>query len=181
MARHFAFLRAINVGGHTVTMVRLRELFEELGFTDVETFIASGNVIFSSRSGTAAALERKIEAHLETSLGYEVKAFLRSGPELVALAAHKAFPEARVRTAAAFCVGFLAAPLDAAAKKSLAGLKTDVDDFHANGREVYWLCKLRQSDSRFSNVLFEKSLNARVTFRGANTVSKLAAKAKASE
>jgi uncharacterized protein (DUF1697 family) len=175
--RYFAFLRAINVGGHTVTMARLRALFEELRLESVETFIASGNVIFSSRAGTAVSLERKIESHLETSLGYEVKTFLRTGPELIALSRHKAFPEARVRAAGAYCVGFLAEPLNAASNKTLAGMKTDVDDFHVNGREVYWLCKVRQHESKFSNVLFEKTLKARVTFRNANTVSKLAAKA----
>jgi uncharacterized protein (DUF1697 family) len=177
VARYFAFLRAINVGGHTVTMARLRQLFEELGFDGVETFIASGNVIFSATSGSAAALERKIEKHLEDALGYEVKTFLRTRPELVALARHKAFPEVRVRAAKTRCVGFLAEPLDAAAKKALDALKTAIDDFHLNGREVYWLCKVGQSESKFSNVVFERAVKTRVTFRGANTVLKLAAKA----
>jgi len=176
--RLYAFLRAINVGGHTVTMAKLRELFEDLGFDGVETFIASGNVIFDAGAKGTAALEKKIEAHLEDALGYEVKTFIRSGPELVALAAHKAFPDARVSAARAYCVGFLSQPLDAAAKTALDGLKTAIDDFHVNGREVYWLCKVGQSDSKFSNVVFEKATKARVTFRGANTVSKLAARAK---
>ena len=48
IARHIAFLRAINVGGHTVTMDRLRRLFGEMGFRGVETFIASGNVVFEA-------------------------------------------------------------------------------------------------------------------------------------
>ena len=178
MPRLYAFLRAINVGGHTVTMAKLRGLFEELGFERVETFIASGNVSFDSNSKSPATLKRKIEAHLEDSLGYEVKTFLRTGPELVALAAHKAFPDARVNAARAYCVGFLSQPLDAAAKKALDGLKTGIDDFHVNEREVYWLCKVGQSDSKFSNVVFEKATKARVTFRGANTIAKLAAKAK---
>ena len=47
MPRLIAFLRAINVGGHTVTMMKLRKEFEALGLQDVETFIASGNVIFT--------------------------------------------------------------------------------------------------------------------------------------
>jgi len=55
-------------------------------------------------------------------------------------------------------------------------LRSEIDDFHVNGREVYWLCKLRQSDSKFSNVLFEKRLNVRITFRGINTVARLAVK-----
>jgi uncharacterized protein (DUF1697 family) len=72
MPRYVAFLRAINVGGHIVKMDALRRHFASLGFDDVETFIASGNVIFQSRSTAAAALERRIEACLEERLGYEV-------------------------------------------------------------------------------------------------------------
>ena len=55
-------------------------------------------------------------------------------------------------------------------------LKTDIDDFHVNGREVYWLCRKKQSESTFSNVRFEKLIKASVTFRGVNTVAKLATK-----
>lgn len=63
--RYVAFLRAINVGGHTVKMDNLRRLFEAMGFTNVEPFIASGNVIFDSTSKSTAALEKKIEAHMQ--------------------------------------------------------------------------------------------------------------------
>ena len=55
-------------------------------------------------------------------------------------------------------------------------LKTEIDDFHVHGREVYWLCKTKQSDSKFSNTRFEKILNARATWRNINTVVRLAAK-----
>ena len=54
MPRHIAFLSAINVGGHTVKMDLLCRLFEELGLKDVETFIASGNVIFRSPAKSAS-------------------------------------------------------------------------------------------------------------------------------
>jgi uncharacterized protein (DUF1697 family) len=177
MAQLFAFLRAINVGGHTVTMAQLRQIFEDLGLLDVETFIASGNVIFRSPSRTLPTLERKIEGGLHKALGYEVKTFIRTAPELVAVSRHKPFPEMQIQSAGAFCVGFMAQPLDAAAKKALFALRTEIDDFHVNGREVYWLCKMRQSESKFSNTRFEKATGARITFRGAATVAKLAAKA----
>jgi uncharacterized protein (DUF1697 family) len=179
MARLFAFLRAINVGGHTVAMAKLKSLFEDLGLADVETFIASGNVIFDAPSKSLGALERKIEAALQHSLGYEVKTFIRTASELVALAAYKPFPEARIRSAGAFCVGFLGQPLNAGAKEALFALKTEIDDFQLHDREVYWLCKMRQHESKFSNVRFEKATGAKVTFRGINTVAKLAAKARA--
>jgi hypothetical protein len=82
MPRHIAFLRAINVGGHTVKMDQLRTLFEELGLKDVETFIASGNVIFRSPA-KSASLESKIERHLHRALGYEVDTFIRTDGEVL--------------------------------------------------------------------------------------------------
>jgi uncharacterized protein (DUF1697 family) len=60
-----AFLRAINVGGHTVTMNALKAHFRDAGFSNVESFIASGNIVFQSKSANAAAVERKIELRLE--------------------------------------------------------------------------------------------------------------------
>src|SRR5262247_2664432 len=112
-SRYIAFLRAINVGGHTVEMAKLRKLFEQLKFSSVETFIASGNVIFGA-TGSAAALENKIAAHLERSLGYEVVTFLRTPAELAALLAHRAF--AKERAGSTLHIGFLGAPPTAAAK-----------------------------------------------------------------
>ncbi len=78
MTRTIAFLRAINVGGHTVKMDVLRRHFELLGYTDVETFIASGNVIFTAPSHNAQMLEMTIENKLREALGYEVATFLRT-------------------------------------------------------------------------------------------------------
>jgi uncharacterized protein (DUF1697 family) len=176
MPKLIAFLRAINVGGHNVTMAELRGIFESLSLNKVETFIASGNVIFESRSGAIPALERKIERQLLASLGYEVRTFLRTVPEVAAIARYKPFAEANLKSAAALNVAFLTDPVKAEAARTLLALKTDIDDFHVQGREVYWLCKMRQSDSKFSNVRFEKMLNARATWRNVNTVVRLAAK-----
>jgi uncharacterized protein (DUF1697 family) len=176
MPRLIAFLRAINVGGHTVTMAQLRKEFEALGFEDVETFIASGNVLFSARSAKPGALEKKIEARLRASLGYEVATFVRTLGEVAAIAAYRPFPEEQIKNAGAFCVGFLSAPLDAAATRALMAFTNDIDAFHTHGREVYWLCKKRQSESTFSNTNMERALKTRATFRGLNTVIRLAGK-----
>jgi uncharacterized protein (DUF1697 family) len=176
MPRLIAFLRAINVGGHTVTMAQLRQEFEALGLKDVETFIASGNVIFASRSTDLTALEKKIESRLRAALGFEVATFVRPDAEVAAVAGYRPFPAAALESAGAFCVGFLEKPLDAAAARALMTFKTDIDDFHVKGREVYWLCKKRQGESTFSNVNMERALKVRATFRGMNTVVRLAGK-----
>jgi uncharacterized protein (DUF1697 family) len=176
MARYVAFLRAINVGGHIVKMDHLRVHFESLGFSRVETFIASGNVIFEASSEAAANLSGKIESCLGKKLGYEVPTFVRTDSEVAALAQYRPFRDADLKTAGAFCVGFLAEPLGREANRTLMEFKTAIDDFHTQGREVYWLCKKKQSDSTFSNVSFEKRLGIRATFRGMNTIVRLAAK-----
>ncbi|MBK9943158.1 MAG: DUF1697 domain-containing protein [Kouleothrix sp.] len=90
--RYCAFLRAINVGGHTIKMDQLRALVEQLGYTNVATYIASGNVMFDAPDDDAPALEAQIERHLHAALGYEVTTFLRTAGELAAVAAYTPFP-----------------------------------------------------------------------------------------
>ena len=176
MSRTFAFLRAINVGGHTVTMAQLKALFEELGLRNVETFIASGNVVFDGGSAKEAALQRKIEGHLHEALGYEVATFLRTERELTALVRGCPFSEAEVAGATALNVALLQGPLTAEAEVRLQGLRTEVDAFRMSGHEVWWLCFAKQSESTFSNAVFEKTVKVKATFRGFNTLQRLAAK-----
>jgi len=55
-------------------------------------------------------------------------------------------------------------------------LATDIDSFSTHEREVYWLCKKKQSESKFSNAVLEKTLGIQSTLRGINTVRKMAEK-----
>jgi uncharacterized protein (DUF1697 family) len=176
MSRAFAFLRALNVGGHTVTMERLREIFEQLGLRNVETFIASGNVVFDGGSPEEHALRKRIEKHLHQSLGYEVVTLLRTERELGALVKGCPFTEAEVAAAQALNVALLQAPLRREAEARLQTLGTELDTFRASGREVWWLCQAKQSESTFSNAVFEKALGLKATFRSFNTLQRLAAK-----
>lgn len=171
--RYIAFLRAINVGGHVVKMDRLRELFESLGFTNVETYIASGNVVFDSTARNAASLETKIAKQLESALGYEVATFVRTAAELAEAARHEPFPK---REAATLYVGFLAAPLTKEQQRGVLAFRTPVDDFAFRERELYWSCSVKSMDSEFSLARLERALKIQATFRNANTVRKMADK-----
>ena len=176
MNRYIAFLRAVNVGGHIVKMDALRALFESLGFANVETFIASGNVLFESTSKDATALEKKIESKLRESLGYEVATFIRTDAELKAIADYRPFPQSQLDAAVAFNIAFFKESPEADSKKRVMALKTDIDDFHIHGRELYWLCQKKQSESKFSNAVLEKTLGKPSTLRGAETIKKIALK-----
>lgn len=176
MPRYIAFLRAINVGGRVVKMERLKSLFEALGYARVETFIASGNVIFDAAGRSTVKLQQAIEAQLTAELGYEVATFLRSPAEVAAVAACPAFSAAERQAAQALNVGFLTEPLDDAGRDLLASFATEIDAFHTTGREIYWLCRKKQSESTFNNAVFERRLKRSATFRGLKTIEKLAAK-----
>jgi uncharacterized protein (DUF1697 family) len=176
MPKYVAFLRAINVGGHTVKMDYLRSLFESLGFSNVETFIASGNVIFDSTSKSSKALERKIESFLLKTLGYEVVTFIRSTSELAEIAAHQPFPASEVSASHALYIGFLAADPGPAVKTKLRSLSSKTDEFHLRGRELYWLCRVKFADSEISGPMLAKALGTPTTLRNSTTVKKLAAK-----
>ena len=91
MSEYAAFLRGMNVGGHRISNGELGGCFEELGFRDVGTFRASGNVIFTAAAEPEDELSARIEAGLQASLGYEVPVFLRSASEVRAIAAHQPF------------------------------------------------------------------------------------------
>jgi uncharacterized protein (DUF1697 family) len=177
MPKYVGLLRAINVGGHTVKMDHLRGLFESLGLSNVETFIASGNVIFDSRTKNAASLERKIERHLKEMLGYEVATFLRTIEEVAEVANYKSFPEGELTAEGNILyVGFLRAEPEKQAKADLMSLSNEVNDFHFQGRELYWLRRTKVGESEYAGQLFEKKLGQPMTFRSVTTVRKIAAK-----
>src|SRR5262249_14987025 len=109
--RYVALLRAINVGKRIVKMDRLRAEFEAIGFKNVETLIASGNVLFDSPSKSSAALEKRIEAHLFEALGYEVDTYVRTPTELADVCALRPFADSAEHAASnALYVGFVKTP-----------------------------------------------------------------------
>jgi uncharacterized protein (DUF1697 family) len=170
-----ALLRAINVGGHTVSMERLRGLFAELGHKNVRTLIASGNVVFDGGSKNAAALEPAIEKHLEKALGYAVTTFVRMPDEISAVVEHAPFPRSVIDKAHALWIGFLKDAPSADAARKLSALRCTTDDFYIHGREVYWLRRVTSSESKITGSLLERALGTPLTARNITTVRRLVA------
>jgi len=176
MPQYVAFLRAINVGGHNVKMDTLCTLFEELGHSEVESFIASGNILFQSSSKSRKSLEGKIEKHLEAALGYEVATFIRTAGEISEIASHPPISARDSEKAGALNVALLKSPLPDTASKTLQSLESPIDRLISHQSEVYWLCQVKQSESKFSNALFERKLKTPATFRSLSTMQRLAKK-----
>ena len=170
--RYVALLRAINVGGHVVRMERLRAVFEALRFGRVETFIASGNVLFDSAEPDTAALERRIEVRLEKELGYEVTTFLRTPGELSTIVSSLPFADA---AGCRLSVAFLKETPAVESANRVHLLRTDSDELLVRERELYWLCRGRTMDSKVWRTPLEKVIGMPATFRNITTVRKLAA------
>jgi len=188
VSRYVAFLRAINVGGHVVRMEELRRVFASIGFSDVETFIASGNVIFSTttadtntsastapRDPSTGAIERRIEAALQKAFGYAVATFVRTPGELAAVAAHVPCSTDPAAARGAVHIIFVAEALNAAERRDVAALSRPGDEFSASGREIYWCRFGKLSESPLFGKSLGKTLGAG-TMRNRNTVVRLLAR-----
>ena len=178
MPRYVAFLRGINVGGHRVKMDRLRDLLEELGFADVSTFIASGNVTFSASGADTCELTDSIEGHLAERLGYDVATFLRSPDELEAITAFE--PEkvgATATSGQSLYVVLLREPASEALRATLNGLASEMDKFRFAGREIYWLIQGKLTESPLFGKELDRALRGvPTTARNMTTMRRLVTK-----
>jgi uncharacterized protein (DUF1697 family) len=132
MAAFVALLRAVNVGGTgKLPMSELKAMCEDLGFASVRTYIASGNVVFTSRK-SEAAVKAALEKRLEAFAGKPVGVLVRSAAEMAKVSAENPFPRAAPnRTVAIF--------LDRAPPRDvLAGVRGQKDEEIKLGRrEIY--------------------------------------------
>lgn len=175
--KYVAFLRAINVAGRFVKMPVLRQLFEEMGFAGVSTFIASGNVIFTAEGEQAYGHEDLIEQGLQMGLGFEVPTFVRSAGELSkSVSRALEIEKADLGPDGQLLVGFLREPPDAVARSRLAELAGEGNSFRVEGRELYWTTGGRISDSGISGKQIENRLGMLTTTRNMRTLRRLAEK-----
>ena len=132
MRSFIALLRAVNVGGTgKLPMEDLRSLCTDAGFTKVQTYIASGNVIFASRK-SETQVKAVLEASLEDYAGKRVGVFIRTAAEMAGVSANNPFPIAPANRVMAF---FLDAPPP---RDTLDHVKGRKDEQIALGlREIY--------------------------------------------
>ncbi|MDX1612952.1 MAG: DUF1697 domain-containing protein [Candidatus Promineifilaceae bacterium] len=176
MNRYIAFLRAINVGGRFVKMAALRRQFEPPTFTDVQTYIQSGNVFFTSPLRDSAELEHQIEGRLGQALEFEVPAFVRTAATMFDLADYWPFREAEPESDSAYYVSFLKETPAAEERRKLLLLSSELDEFHVYNRHVFWRWRRPLGPSEMTNSGLERLLDITATRRNLNTVRKVVEK-----
>jgi uncharacterized protein (DUF1697 family) len=180
MIDRLALLRGINVGGHRVKMAELRAIFESMGFRNVATHIASGNVMFTSDDPDDARNAARIEAGLVKALGYEVLTFLRSYEamrDVVGAVPEIDFGSAVTTGGPSTYVVFLKEAVDEALRSRFEALESELDRFTFRDREIFWSLAGRMSDSPLFRQGIEKAGGgSRMTTRNVTTVRTLANK-----
>ena len=154
-------------------MSRLAELFVELKFTDVETFIASDNVLYDSKKTAPGVLQKRIEAHLEKSLGYPCDTFVRTVEEVIGYGKADVFKE-EGRPGITVHLGMFQKLLPSDVAKKFEQIKTKDDELRVFGGEFYWLCRIPTHESKLWALPELKALKLpTVTMRNISSVRKL--------
>jgi uncharacterized protein (DUF1697 family) len=173
--QYIALLRGINVGVHTVKMERLRELFTELGFARVGTYIQSGNVFFEATQTDRQALSQMIEAHLREALGYEVPVCLRTIPELEQIIRSDPFQHITVTPEMRLCIVFCAETIPADLSLPHRSPKGDMEIIHATEHEAFTVWHIINGRPPAGDF---KILGKRTTTRFFHTTAKIVEAAK---
>jgi uncharacterized protein (DUF1697 family) len=181
MTRYVALLRGINVGGKKlIKMADLVRVFASLGFKNVRTYIASGNVIFDDSGNTdRSVLVKKIERKLLQSFGHEITVIVRTVDELETLVKHDPFKKFKSAVDVMRFVVFLASEPSKKRKIPLQFVSENMDVFAIRDGAAFVLARRKKTGwFGFPNNLVEKELGLAATTRNWSTVEKIAAVAR---
>jgi uncharacterized protein (DUF1697 family) len=134
VATYVAFLRGVNLGpNNKISMPELRAMSEDLGYTDVATYINSGNLIISSTK-KAATVEREISKGIKDTFGRQIDVTVRTPAQLKKILAENPYPKGNPSQVT---VAFLTKLPPAGAKQKVAGIAQDYEPFTFAGQQVY--------------------------------------------
>ena len=169
---YIAFLRGINVGGHhKITMLDLKKMFEEMGMSDVQTVLASGNVLFKSKETEPKMVQRKVEETLKSSLGYHVTVIIRTQEQIHDLVRSAPFSGIKTDADTRLYVSFLSTPPTTSVRINSGYF----DIISSSDTEVYSVLQLNPKIGSTDGMnILEKHFGKEITTRNWNTIMKIA-------
>jgi len=177
-----SMLRGVNLAGRNkIKMDVLRALCESLGLQDAQTYVQSGNVVFRAKERPTATLARRMEDAIERKAGFRPAVILRTPAELRAVIAANPFAGRGGIEPGKLLVTFLAASPNAAARAEIGAIKTDPEEMHVGGRELYIYFPNGVGRSKLSLAKVERAVKVAGTARNWNTVNRLLEMAEAME
>jgi uncharacterized protein (DUF1697 family) len=175
MNKYIAFLRAINVGtGRQVKMDILRKLFEDSGYTNVKSYIQTGNIIFETAENDIQLLRDSIEPRLKETFGFDIPVIIRTDKELKTLLKNNPFKNFISKEKTALYTTLLENTPDSATVTKIEKLSNNTDVLKVIDKDIFWLAYKERGKSPITNTSLEKSLRMSATTRNINTMMQLA-------
>ena len=176
MTTYISILRGINVGGQKkIRMEDLKTLYEGLRFSEVTTYIQSGNVIFRTNlnlpiSGLSEIIEKAIEGRYH----FLVPVIIRTSDEMRQVLSSNPFVKEKGIDMEKLHVTFLQEEPDPVDVDKTQEINFPIDRFRILGKDVYLYCPGGYGNTKLSNAFFENKLKVKATTRNWKTVGKLA-------
>jgi uncharacterized protein (DUF1697 family) len=176
MTTYIALLRAVNLAGrNAIAMSELRALLTRLGFSDVQTLLQSGNVIFRGKAQRPGNVERLLETETAARLKLTTEYFVRTADEWKSVVARNPFREEATRDPGHLVVTLLKDAPQAGQFEALRAAITGPEIVHLDGRQAYIVFPDGIGRSKLTTALTERKLGTSGTGRNWNTVMKIAA------
>lgn len=174
MTRCVSLFRGINVGGNQIVrMEALKELHRSLDFRDVQSYIQSGNVVFTSDNSNVEQVQKEIEDGFAQTFGFQVRVMVRTASELKAIIENNPFQNQPMRESNRIIALFLASDPSSTALEDIQKAYSGPEEIHIIGREAFIYYPEGMGRSKLTNTLLEKKLKTVGTARNWNTVLKL--------
>lgn len=172
MIKYAILLRGINVGGHGIVKMKdLRNLFAAVGFDDVRTFIASGNIVGLHHEKDAEILACSIEKKLARLMKTEIAAMVRPAPAIGKMVKKNPFCE---KEGEMTWVTFLREKPRVAPKLPLISRKKDIELVRSHGFDYFSISRNVNGRFGFPNVFIEEELDVLATTRSWKSINKFA-------
>jgi uncharacterized protein (DUF1697 family) len=172
MGRHVALLRAVNVGGRKLPMGELRVLCGEIGWAEVTTYIASGNVVFTA-TGPRETLETQLEAAISLRFAMDVPTIVRSAEEWRSYAPACPFPDAARNAPNRLLLLLSKRPPAPGADAAIQAKAADGERVALAGDALWIHFPEGSGRSKLTPSLLDRHLGSPATSRNHNTVVKL--------
>jgi uncharacterized protein (DUF1697 family) len=171
METYIALLRGINVSGQKmIKMEELKRVLGTLNFSNIRTYIQSGNIIFETDIKDSTFLEKQIFEIIFKNFGFPVQVVIRNRQELVEVYKNNPFLRNRNEPVEKLHVTFLGEKPDPVHLKKIEGSSFLPDEFVLSGSEIYLFCPNGYGRTKLTNQFFESKLKVTATTRNWKTV-----------
>lgn len=174
MPTFISLLRGINVSGQRkIRMADLKDAYEGLGLTNVNTYLQSGNVVFDGKIRSASKVIEMLERKIQSDFDYDVTVMLRTPGDLERIIKSNPFSAQARNDPSKVHVTFLASRPSTGMVKSVEVVDACGDEFSVGPQEILLHCPNGYGKTKLNNAFFERKLKVPATTRNWNTVMAL--------